>query len=73
MRQLDLFADDTTAGVTHICLPDFSLACGVGYLEKPANDRVLFGWSKPPTCPWCRSLGRAYCQHVASEMQRRAA
>ena len=64
----------TLTGITHVVLPDFSLACGVDYLNMPAGDRVLFGWvNTPPTCVWCHSLGRDYCQTAATTMQGRQA
>lgn len=63
-------------GIKHICFPDFTLACGLGYLEKPAGDRVHFGrparW-RDVTCVWCRAVGRDYCGAVINAMQGRAA
>lgn len=70
--QLELFAPTVPAcapltGIKHICLPDFSLACGITFLQKPDGDRVLFGrpanW-RDVTCNWCRALGRDYCRHA---------
>lgn len=75
--QLDLLAllsAPESTGITHVCLPDFSLACGIGYLERPNGDRVSFGWGKSaPTCVWCRSLGKAYCRAMSHRMQDRQA
>lgn len=54
-------------GVKHTCFPDFSLACGLGFLEKPSGDRVHLGrparW-RDVTCDDCRALGRAYAGHI---------
>lgn len=57
-------------GVVHTCLPDFTLACGLTFLEKPEGDRVTFGWhATKPTCVWCRSLGRDYANAMCRQMQ----
>lgn len=63
-------------GIMHVCLPNFSLACGLDFLEKPKGDRVFFG---PPrrwadvTCVWCRALGRAWCRRMLLAQQGRLA
>ena len=74
MSQPDLFTEEGF-GVTHAVLPDFSLACGIGYLEKPAGDRVTFSANRwhQVTCVWCHSLGAAWYRHAVALQQGRAA
>ena len=72
---LDLPRADLT-GIIHVCLPNFSLACGIDFLEKPSGDRVILGagkdWHKV-TCVWCRCQGRAYLSSRVQAMQGRQA
>ena len=73
--------------VVHIITPDFATLCRLDYLEaRELGDRCPVSPHRPGrldkwtgirwrniTCPWCRSLGRAYYRAVMAAMNRSVA
>jgi hypothetical protein len=61
-------------GLTHLLLPNFAIACGIDFLDRPAAEKVAFKWiGKGITCPWCHALGRRWYERVIARQQGKAA
>lgn len=67
----------TPTGIVHIVAPDMMPLCRDDFLEATArgdrcaiNPHVNGGGWRSITCPWCRSLGRAFYRRTVNRMQR---
>lgn len=69
---LDVLAellDDGVSGRVHVVAPDLATLCRVSVVDLPRGDGIRFVvgrglWKAVVTCPWCRSLGRAYWHEI---------